>query len=92
MQAKFKSNRIVQVKNKRQLTNKNMIFCDFESSGWAELHKKSQIQSSRTDLIFAMIAKRNNTYCVIISMNVHNNAKVTLEFDRLNLPFKALKI
>ena len=29
MQAKFKSNRIVQVKNKRQLTNKNMIFCDF---------------------------------------------------------------
>ena len=29
MQAKFKSNRIVQVKNNRQLTNKNMICCDF---------------------------------------------------------------
>jgi len=74
-------------------------FCDFESSffflssAWAELHKKFQIQSRRTDLIFAMIAKRHNTYCVIISMNVHNNAKVTLEFDRLNftyLTFQAL--
>ena len=55
--------------------------------------KKSQIQRRRTDLIFAMIAKRHNTYCVIISMNVHNNAKVTLEFDRLNftyLTFQAL--
>jgi len=96
MQAKFKSNRIVQVKNKRQLTKKKydlLWFCDFESSGWAELHQKSQIQSRRTDLIFAMIAKRHNTYCVIISMNVHNNAKVTLEFDRLNITFfKALKI
>ena len=58
----------------------------FWVSGWAKLHKKSQIQS-RTDLNFAMIAKRHNTYCVIISMNVHNNAKVTLEFDRLNVTY-----